>query len=38
MHWEVDIVKLQAHLPAGLEVDTYDGKAYVGIVPFVMKM
>ena len=20
MHWEVDIVKLQAHLPAGLEV------------------
>ena len=37
MHWEVDIVKLQAHLPAGLEVDTYDGKAYVGIVPFVMK-
>lgn len=37
MHWEVDIVKLQAHLPAGLEVDTYGGKAYVGIVPFVMR-
>lgn len=37
MHWEVDIVKLQAHLPAGLEVDTYSGKAYVGIVPFIMR-
>ena len=37
MHWEVDIVKLQAHLPAELEVDTYGGKAYVGIVPFVMR-
>lgn len=37
MHWEVDIVKLQAHLPAGLEVDTYGGKAYVGIVPFIME-
>ena len=37
MHWEVDIVKLQAHLPTGLEVDTYGGKAYVGIVPFIME-
>ena len=37
MHWEVDIVKLQAHLPEGLEVDTYGGKAYVGIVPFIMR-
>ena len=38
MHWEVDINKLQPHIPDGLEIDTYDGKAYVGVVPFIMKM
>ena len=37
MHWEVDVEKLQPHLPKGLEIDTFEGKAYVGIVPFIMK-
>ena len=37
MHWEVDINKLQPHIPDGLEIDTYDGKAFVGVVPFIMK-
>ena len=37
MHWEVDPEKLRPHLPHGLEIDTYDGKAYVGVVPFLMK-
>ena len=27
MHWEVDINKLQPHIPDGLEIDTYGGKA-----------
>lgn len=25
---------LRTHLPAGLEVDTYDGRAYLGLTPF----
>ena len=37
MHWEVDVKKLVPHIPDGLEIDTYRGKAYVGIVPFIMK-
>ena len=37
MHWEIDAEKLIPHLPSGLEVDTFQGKAYVGIVPFMMK-
>lgn len=37
MHWAVDVAKLQPHIPDGLEIDTYDGKAYIGLVPFVMK-
>jgi uncharacterized protein YqjF (DUF2071 family) len=27
---------VQALLPAGLTVDEYDGKAWVGLVPFMM--
>lgn len=34
MHWEVPPAELQALLPHGLELDTFDGKAYVGLVPF----
>ena len=34
MHWEVPPNALQALLPHGLELDTHDGKAYVGLVPF----
>ena len=34
LHWEVPVADLQALLPAGLTVDTYEGKAYVGLVPF----
>ena len=34
LHWEVPAAELQALLPAGLTVDTFEGKAYVGLVPF----
>ncbi len=34
LHWAVAPEALQALLPAGLEVDTFQGKAYVGLVPF----
>lgn len=34
LHWAVDAKALQRLLPPGLELDTFDGRAYVGIVPF----
>tara|TARA_B100000767_G_scaffold202423_1_gene189312 strand:+ start:270 stop:1004 length:735 start_codon:yes stop_codon:yes gene_type:complete len=37
MHWEVDIDKLRPHIPEGLEIDLFEGKAYVGTIPFLMK-
>ncbi|HMP80194.1 MAG TPA: DUF2071 domain-containing protein [Pirellulaceae bacterium] len=36
LHWEVEAEAIQRLLPPGLTVDTYDGKAYVGLVPFTM--
>jgi uncharacterized protein len=35
-HWPVDREPLASLLPAGLELDLYDGAAWVGIVPFHM--
>src|SRR5262245_15329271 len=37
LHWEADPEGLAGHLPSGLEVDTHEGKAYVGVVPFTMR-
>lgn len=37
MHWRVDIEKLRNHVPEGLEIDTFEGDAYIGLVPFMMK-
>ena len=37
LHWRVPAALVQQTLPAGLTVDTYDGHAYVGIVPFFMR-
>ena len=36
LHWEVPPGELQALLPSRLTVDTYEGKAYVGLVPFTL--
>jgi len=36
LHWEIDPAVIQATLPTGLRVDTFDGNAYLGIVPFFM--
>jgi uncharacterized protein len=36
LHWEVPPSELQALLPPGLELDTFEGKAYVGLVPFTL--
>lgn len=36
LHWEIDPAAIQRTLPAGLTVDTFDGRAFVGLVPFFM--
>lgn len=36
LHWVVPAAVLQALLPAELTVDTHEGLAYVGLVPFTM--
>ena len=37
LHWPVSPAVLQARLPRGLHVDTFDGKAWIGVVPFAMQ-
>jgi uncharacterized protein YqjF (DUF2071 family) len=34
LHWAVEPDFVQGTLPEGLQVDTFDGKAWIGIVPF----
>lgn len=36
LHWEVPAASLEPLLPPGLTLDTYEGKAYIGLVPFTM--
>ena len=37
LHWRVQPERVQATLPPGLSVDTFNGDAYVGITPFFMR-
>lgn len=34
LHWEIPRAELQAIVPGGLTIDTFEGKAYVGLIPF----
>lgn len=36
VHWPVPITEVASRLPQGLTVDTFDGHAWVGLVPFEM--
>ena len=36
LHWPVEPDVVRPHLPGGLELDTYDGRAWLGVVPFTM--
>jgi uncharacterized protein YqjF (DUF2071 family) len=36
LHWEVPADDLRRVVPPGLEVDTFEGRAFVGLVPFTM--
>lgn len=37
LHWEYPAAVIQATLPQGLFVDTHDGRAHLGVVPFFMQ-
>lgn len=38
IHWPYEPEIVQQHLPDGLTADTYDGKVWVGLVPFEMQV
>ncbi|AOR27153.1 conserved hypothetical protein (DUF2071) [Formosa sp. Hel1_33_131] len=37
LHWQVELDDLKKFLPKGLEIDLYDGKAWVSVVAFTME-
>jgi uncharacterized protein len=37
LHWEVPVEALRPLIPERLSIDTFEGKAYVGLVPFTMR-
>jgi uncharacterized protein YqjF (DUF2071 family) len=37
LHWSVPPEALRPLVPSGLELDRFEGRAYVGLVPFTMK-
>lgn len=37
LHWPVDAEHIQRTLPPGLHADTFEGKGWLGIVPFAMR-
>jgi uncharacterized protein YqjF (DUF2071 family) len=36
LHWPVPVEAIAGKIPEGLEVDTFEGNAYLGLVPFKM--
>jgi hypothetical protein len=36
LHWEVPVEALRPLVPSPLEIDTFEGRAFVGLVPFTM--
>jgi len=36
LHWQVPVDDLQRMIPPELTIDTFEGKAYVGLVPFTL--
>ena len=37
VHWAVEPERVRPYLPAGVRPDTFDGKTYVGLIPFRMR-
>jgi len=38
LHWRYKAAEVQALLPDGLQVETFDGSAWVGLIPFQMRI
>lgn len=38
LHWSYPVDSVQALLPPGLQVESFDGRAWVGLVPFEMEV
>ncbi|HKO98042.1 MAG TPA: DUF2071 domain-containing protein [Pyrinomonadaceae bacterium] len=36
MHWPIDASILRSQIPKQLEIDTFDGSAWIGVIPFTM--
>ena len=36
LHWEIEAAQLEKQLPPGLQLDTFGGRAFIGLVPFSM--
>lgn len=36
LHWEVPVAELQKLVPSRLTIDTFEGKAYIALVPFTL--
>jgi hypothetical protein len=36
MHWPIDVELLRSMIPHRLEIDTFEGQAWIGVVPFTM--
>ena len=36
MHWPIDEKALRPLIPAEISIDTFDGSAWIGVVPFTM--
>ena len=36
MHWRIEEAELRSLIPEQLEIDTFDGSAWIGIIPFTM--
>ena len=36
LHWPVPVAALETRIPNGLQLDTFEGQAWIGIVPFCM--
>lgn len=37
MHWRVPVEQLQSAIPVPLQLETFDGAAWIGLVPFAMR-
>lgn len=37
LHWEVPAASIRPLVPEGLEIDTFEGRAFIGLVPFTMR-